>query len=68
MNVIAERLITAMAEIPRHLQNCKSVYDLSFGFISNTTVQLHVNCYEWPAHLLISLLDSEHNQQLQGPC
>lgn len=46
----------------RHLPNCKSVYDLSFGFISNTAVQLHVNCYEWPVHLLLSLPDPEHNQ------
>lgn len=60
--MISETLITAMAEIPRHLQNCKSVYDISFGFISNIAVQLHANYYEWLVQLLISLLDSEQNQ------
>lgn len=52
----------------KHLPNCKSVYDLPSGFISSTAVQSHANCYGWPAHLLISLVDSEHNQQLQDPC
>lgn len=50
------------AEMCRHLPNFMSVYDLSFGFISNTAVQLHVNYYGWPVHLLLSLLDPEHNQ------